>query len=120
MKNINKIKRNKAVKYAGMVLIAVLLISSISFTPVLSDSGTPIGDGRMKVVVGDSQKCTGSPPTTGSPVSVTSSLGTRTGSTLSDGTWQVDISGSGPGDPDWPDCRPREPGHYRSCEWCSL
>jgi PKD repeat protein len=99
MKNI---KNKKLVYYAGMVIVATLLISA-SVTPVFSDSTDPVGDRLAKFIAGDSQKCgTLTPPTTGSPVTVTSSQGTKTGSTLSDGTFQVSISGVPP-DPDWPD-----------------
>ena len=100
MKNI---KNKKLVYYAGMVIVATLLIGA-SVTPVFSDSIDPVGDRLAKFIVGDSQKCgTLTPPTTGSLVVVTSpTQTTRTGSTLSDGTFQISISGVPP-DPDWPD-----------------
>jgi PKD repeat protein len=102
MNNVKKIKKNKAVNYMVMVFVAILMIS-ISFTPVLSDNIEPFGDTRfMKVIIGTSAKCSGGPPTTGSPVSITSSLGTVTGVTLSDGSFQVSIAGEPP-DPGWPD-----------------
>lgn len=102
MINVKKIKKNKAVNYIVMVIVAILMIS-ISFTPVLSDDIEPFGNTRfMKVIVGSSAKCSGGPPTTGSLVSITSSLGTVTGATLSDGAFQVSIAGEPP-DPGWPD-----------------
>ena len=99
MKNISN---KKAVNVAAL-MFAAMLVLSMSFVTAISDPTVPLGDNRMKVIVGTAVKCSGGPPTTGSPVSATSSLGTRTSATLFDGTFQVDISGSGPEDPDWPD-----------------
>jgi len=100
-KKMKNIKNKKLVYYAGMVIVATLLVS-VSVTPVYSDSIDAVGD-RAKSIVGDSQKCgTLDPPTTGSTVTVTSSIETRTGVTQPDGTFQVSISGIPP-DPDWPD-----------------
>jgi len=98
MKNI---KNKKLVYYAGMIIVATLLISA-SVTPVFSDPNDPVGDRLYKLIIGTSALCSGGLPTTGSPVVVTSSQGTKTGSTLSDGSFQVSVSGVPP-DPDWPD-----------------
>jgi PKD repeat protein len=102
MNNVKNIKKNKAVNYIVMVVVAILLIS-ISFTPVLSNPNESVGSSLfVKFIVGTSALCSGGPPTTGSLVTVTSSEGTRTSTTFSDGSFQVDISGVPP-NPDWPD-----------------
>ncbi|MFE3846255.1 PKD domain-containing protein [Thermoplasmatota archaeon] len=96
----------KAVDFA-LILTMTMFLCLVSFAPALSNTSNNTDNGDtgillMKVVVGYANKCNGEPASGGS-VSVSSSLGSRSGTALGDGSWQVDISGSGPEDPDWPD-----------------
>ncbi|MFE3846078.1 PKD domain-containing protein [Thermoplasmatota archaeon] len=95
----------KAFNLALIFTVAVSLLL-VSFAPALSNTYNSIDNENtgillMKVVVGSAYKCN-SDPASGGSIIISSSLGSRSGTVLGDGNFQVDISGSGPGDPDWP------------------
>ena len=113
-RNMKKIYfRNFKAVNITLIFSIVTLLCLVLITPALSNTYVSTSDGDsgallMKVVVGHANKCDGDPASGGS-VSVSSSLGTRSSSVLGDGSFQVDISGTGPSDPDWPAGQPR--GH---------
>lgn len=99
MRNINKRSKYNISNY----VIIIILIISIFYTPVLSDSINSVDEGNnLKFIIGYAFKLNND-PVSGGTVNISSINGTRTGIVLYDGSWQVDISGYGPGEPDWPD-----------------
>ncbi|MFE3846077.1 PKD domain-containing protein [Thermoplasmatota archaeon] len=101
-----KFSKNFKVFNLALIVTVSMFLCMVSFAPALSNtynstSDESIGALLMKVIVGRAYKCNGDPASGGS-VSVTSGLGSRSGTVLGDGNFQVGISGSGPGDPDWP------------------
>ena len=99
MRIMNKKSKYKISNY----VIIIILVISIFFTPVLSDSINSVDKGNnLKFIIGYAFKLNND-PASGGTISISSINGTRTGIVLYDGSWQVDISGYGPEEPDWPD-----------------
>lgn len=101
MRNINKKSKYNISNY--VIIIIASLIISISFISVLSESiNTVDKKNNLKVIIGYAFKLNND-PVSGGTVSISSINSTRTGIVLYDGSWQVDISGHDPGEPDWLD-----------------
>jgi hypothetical protein len=96
MRNINKKSKYNICYY---VIIIILIISLFSI-PVLSDSiNSSDNRNNLKFIIGYAYKLNNDPASAGT-VNISSINGTRTGIVLYDGSWQVDISGYGPAEPD--------------------